>query len=357
MKVLAVATAGIACLMAGFPGPRSACASVPLEKSGWLVYWDLEGGEKTIQDLNGGLDGISLFACHFNSKGHLIPASDALPGQLRAWKTRQISGRPFLWLTAVNDKVDKETSLYKDPAVVHQVLSDPAKRQAHLQELLDLSKGADGLEIDYENLLPADRGEYSHFLSELGTLLHARGQRLSVVVEPRTETQEKVEGPGAADWAEIAVAADRVRVMAYYLHYGGGVSGPTAPPEWLDHIVAFALQRIPSEKLDIALCLDGIDWASDARGSECSFDQIEKLRTEKQIPLLRSDHGEPPHFTYQQGKDVHQVWYEDSESLREKMDRIQKAGVMHVSFWRLGTGDPDFWNWLAGQNGMLKPKK
>jgi spore germination protein YaaH len=347
----------MAVLTLAAPGVLRASPGGPLESSGWLVYWDLEGGEKTIHDLRGRLDELCVFAYHFNGKGRLIPASDAIPDQLLAWKTRQDRGRPRLWITVVNDQVDQGSSLFKNPTVVHQVLAEPMERQRHIQELLNLSKGADGLEIDYENLEAGDRGTFTQFLSELGPLLHARRQLLSVVLEPRTEKQEQVEGPGAMDWTGIAKSADRVRVMAYFLHFAGGPSGPTAPPLWVDEILEFALRRVSKEKLDIALCLDGIDWPSDAKGSELSFDQIEERRHQSRQPLLRLGHGEPPHFTYQEGEDLHQVWYEDAESLREKIRRVQKAGLTRVSFWRLGTGDAVFWKWLADQKGRPKLRK
>jgi spore germination protein len=347
----------LAVLTLAVPGALRASQAGSLQSSAWLVYWDLDRGGKTIQDLRGRLDEICLFAYHFDSQGHLIPASDAVPDQLRTWKALQISGRPRLWITVVNDKVSSESSLFKDPAVVHQVLADLAARQSHIQELLDLSKGADGLEIDYENLDANDRGAFSQFLRELSPPLHARGQYLSVVLEPRTQKQEQAEGPGAMDWEEIAQHADRIRVMAYFLHYGGGVSGPTAPPGWVGEILEFAVRRIPREKLDIAFCLDGIDWPSDRTGSEVPFNQIEELRTRYKKPLLRSGRGQPPHFSYQEGKDIHQVWYEDASSLREKVRRVRAAGLTRVSFWRLGTGDPNFWKWLAAQKGRPRLRK
>ena len=357
MRTLAAVVFGMSVLTLAAPAVLRASPVKPLESSGWLVYWDLEGGEKTIRDLRGQLDEICIFAYHFDGRAHLIPASDSIPNQLPAWKARQTAGRPRLWVTAVNDKVEKESTVFKDPVVVRQALTEPDARRSHIQELLDLSKGADGLEIDYENLEAGDRGTFLQFLRELGPLLHARGQLLSVVLEPRTEKQEQVEGPGAMDWTEIAKSSDRVRVMAYFLHYGGGPSGPTAPPSWVDEILEFALRRIPKEKLDMAFCLDGIDWASDTKGSELSFNQIEERRRTNQKALLRSGHGEQPHFAYPEGKNLHQVWYEDAESLREKLRRIQKAGLLRVSFWRLGTGDPRFWKWLAGQKGSPKLRK
>ena len=357
MRILTAVTFGMAVLALAVPVSLRASPAGPLENSGWLVYWDLEGGEKTIHDLHGRLGEINLFAYNFNGDGRLIPGSEAIPNQLLSWKSRQVTGRPRLWITVVNDKVMKESSVFKDQAIVHQALTDPAARQRHIKELLDLSKAADGLEIDYENLEAGDRAIFTQFVSELAPLLHARGQLLSVVLEPRTEKQEQIEGPGAMDWSEIAKSADRVRVMAYFLHYEGGASGPTAPPAWMDEILKFALRRIPREKLDIALCLDGIDWAADTKGAEVSFTQIEQLRRLNHSPLLRSGHGEPPHVTYQAGKDLHQVWYEDAQSLREKVRRIQKAGLLRVSFWRLGTGDPSFWKWLAGQKGKPRFRK
>ena len=327
--------------------------SPSLHTSGWLVYWDLEGGGKSAQN---SLDDICLFAYHFDAEGHLVPASAAVAGQLPVLKAAQTQGRPRVWLTVVNDRIAKNSVVLKDPSVIHHVLADPEARRRHIQELLQVSEKADGLEIDYENLDPADRGAFTQFLNELVVGLHARSQRLSVVVEPRTEEQERVEGPGAMDWANLSKPADRVRVMAYFLHYGGGPAGPTAPPEWVDQIVAFAKARIPPEKLDVAFCLDGIDWEKDKAGSELTYDDIEARRMKYEKKRERSAKGQPPHFSYTEGKSVHQVWYEDTESLLEKIRRLRGAGVQNVSFWRLGTGDPRFWQWLAAQKDNAKSK-
>jgi spore germination protein len=64
-----------------------------------------------------------------------------------------------------------------------------------------------------------------------------------------------------------------------------------------------------------------------------------------------------PYFTYkdEKGQD-HTVWYENTASLRTKLDLVREKGLAGVAFWRLGYATPEFYRLLAEYFTPLKPR-
>lgn len=49
------------------------------------------------------------------------------------------------------------------------------------------------------------------------------------------------------------------------------------------------------------------------------------------------------HFSYTEDGLTHQVWYEDSRSLKYKVDLVNDYDIAGIAIWKLGDEDPDFW--------------
>ncbi len=327
------------------PSSLQAMARKPLPPSkprfsSWLTYWDRDNGNAALNDYADKMEHVSLFGLDFDKDERLVSAFGPLELPLK--KCREIPGlaKKEIYLTAVNDVIAPGGNRLKDPVVVHNILSSPEKMNAHIDELLTFGGPFDGIEIDYENLWVQDRETFSTFIFLLAKKAHEKGKKVSVVVEP-----QRWGLTGAIDWKAVSASADMVKVMAYYEHYSGSAAGPIASPEWVLDITEFALNRIPRNKLCIALVLGGIDWLAGKKGSTIDFNKAMELAKQFNAQIKR-DKGQSPSFTYsydyiESGK--HTVWLEDNESLQRKMDLLKRAGVLHIALWRLGNGDPSFW--------------
>jgi len=311
-------------------------AAESIQYGGWWTYWGETGAVADVQDLR-------IFAWHFDSDAAVIPASAQMEKRLVDARTQRKDSQKRVWATVVNDQVLGSRTLLKDRALVHRLLTQPALRQRHLDDLVRIARMADGIELDYENLDPADRNAYTAFVTELAARLKAENRLLAVVVEPRTPTQDDWQGPGAVDWKAVSAVVDRFTVMAYFEHYSTGEPGPTASAEWLDQIARWAKRFVPADKLDIALCVEGIDWPAKGPGVERTFASIEKTRQKHRRTAQRKSPSGQPHFSYKQEGVAHEVWYEDARSLDAKIRVLRAAGIQTISFWRLGSGDPAFW--------------
>jgi spore germination protein YaaH len=310
----------------------------------WIAYF---GGPEGLQVLDRSKDtirSVSIFAVQFDSTTHLVPASPWVSSTLVQLST---AAHPTFvtYLTVVNDVRHGAENTLKDPQMIHDVLSSTEARHRHIDDLLSWSRSTDGLDIDYEDLRKEDGEPFALFIEELASQLHAAGKRLCVTVEPKTDLSPG-EKAKAMDWRRISAAADEVRVMAYYFHSPGSSPGPIAPLRWLSDLSTFALQEIPSNKLTVALTLNGLDWPPTGKARSLRYQDVQSLILEQNLKRVRDRKNQSPYLHYDLHGAEHTVWYEDVVSLQAKIKTLQDAGVRSIGFWQLGSGDPKFWGWL-----------
>lgn len=304
----------------------------------WITYWDFERGLEAAADPAAPLDEVFLFAAHLDPEGRPFLAE---PGHhAAAVRALRAQGRR-VWLTVVNDVAGPAPGqrTLKDAAVVGALLADPARQRTHRRQLreLALSLGATGLDVDYENLDPADRDLFTGFAEALAAELGETGLELSLTVQPKVGRSTRP-GPGAMDWPRLC-AAGRLQVMLYNLHSGRTGPGPMATPQWVEEVLRNALAECDPESVVPVLKVSGMEWG--ARGARSlQFEEAAALRAAHQATPQRDAAG-VPHFSWYAGSARHSVWFEDARSLLGKIDVIAGLGLGRVVFWSLGRHDPE----------------
>lgn len=322
----------------------AAAPAAPVRRTvaGYVPYWDQAAGFATAQAQQNRFDQISPMWYSLDTDGAIVPADDEAtvidPGAVETLRKERITVLP-----TVTNLRNGEWA----PELVQAVLSDVEVRNQHIEALLELAAGYDGIDIDYESLAAGDRANYSTFLTDLGTNLRARGKLLTSSVyvkdaEPGPDPQNQ-----AQDFAAIGAACDQVRLMAYDYHYEESDPGPAAPVDWVRGGVRFATSLIPKEKLALGVVLLGYDWteADDGTsGTTVSWTEATTLAREKNSAILR-DGDRTPYFRYSddQGR-RHEVWFEDAESSALRLQVADEFGLGAVFFWRLGGEDPRTWD-------------
>ena len=308
--------------------------------SAWVVYWDAANGAASIERNIAALDEINPFYYAFDDKGNIVENS---PGMETAHPLPSIirSGQLQTVPTIVNDTISPaKTSKPKDRDAIRSLLEDPERMEDHIDSIGKLveAQGYDGIDIDYEKLLPSDRDLFTRYVEILAGRLHAAGKLLTVTVQPMTSrAQEKK--PGGLDWAAIGAVADRVRIMCYNYSYSGSAPGPIAPPEWISKIIAYARKKIPAEKISLALKLQGFDWSGSAARS-VTFERAMAIAEEYEAEIEWDADSSTPHFVYYRQGKKHEVWFENARSLEAKLQMIDRRHVGGISLWRLGGEDP-----------------
>ncbi|MGH7856284.1 MAG: glycosyl hydrolase family 18 protein, partial [Candidatus Binatia bacterium] len=316
-------------------------------------------GEGTVDTVGRHLEKISVFAYHITEDGDVLPPSAWVPDVL----DRLMSDpRGHLILVTVNNRVlgpDGKLTPFHGGDTVKEILSDPEKRSEHIRQLAELSRQAHGIELNYERFSPDMRDLFTDFVRDLRAAM-PRGRKLSLVLQPKTNGANGSNGY-AVDWRAVEPYADYMRIMAYYYSWSTSRHGPVAPMAILESLGKYALgdpdQRIPRHKVSIILSLWGWDWPM-PEGTPGTLIQLARARE------IAASHGVTPkrdpeemslNFLYTAGDGgTHEVWIDDFESIRARVELLQSLGMPRVDFWHLNTGDPPLWDFVAAETARVR---
>jgi hypothetical protein len=229
-------------------------------------------------------------------------------------------------------------------ALSHFALEEgSAVRRRMIADLLSETAPYDGLQIDFEYVLPGDAGAFLSFLGELKNGL--AGKMFTIALPARTRTLRN----DAYDYAKIKPLVDRILVMAYDEHWSTSEPGPVASMDWCRDVASYSLEAAGEEKLIMGLPFYGRAWGHINPSRAYTYSGIEALKEENEVSeVVRT--GGIPHFSYEVPVSV-TVYYEDNASLSARMEIYRSLGVRAVGFWRLGQEDPGVWKLLELRQG------
>jgi spore germination protein YaaH len=317
----------------------------------WVAFWDWRDACTTLDTQSKTIKEVMPFWYDMDSTGEIF-YSEGIPHLISAGRldldtrqfTRECQAKGMKVLPLISNEFDKQR--------VHNLLSDPASRQRHIDNILQLIRlnGYDGVDIDYEGLKKEDREAYALFLMELGKALHQEKKLLSVAIAAKTSEPGNWDSVIALDYKAIGKAADRVRIMAYDYHYSGGEPGPIAPLSWVRNILEFSTKEIPPQKIWLGIGAYGIDWGP-GKDRELTYTGATALAAKYQaVPQWDPDWSET-WFTYTEESTLSQrtVWFQESQSFQKRWEFCKKFKIGGVSIWRIGGEDPEIWEFLRKQ--------
>ncbi len=264
---------------------------------------------------------VGYFGAGLDVKGKLV----GVPERTRI---ADYSGKVHLVVAEVSNK-----------SVTHFCL-DPAYplRATLIADIISAAAPFDGVQIDFELVLPEDAENFYSFLQAIKTGIGDK--TFSVAVPARTRVIED-----SYNYRKIAAIADRVVVMAYDEHWSGSAPGSIASLEWCRKVASFSIGEIGKNKLVMGLPFYGRAWSEINPAKAYKFSALSSLMVEKGIAEIgRAD--EIPFFEYLETIKV-RVFYEDAHSILTRARLYEKSSVRNISFWRLGQEDPLIWGSLA----------
>ncbi|MFJ8618544.1 glycosyl hydrolase family 18 protein [Streptomyces clavifer] len=326
------------------PAVDPAAAPPPRTVSGWLPYWDQEGAYQDALRHADQLHTVSPFWYEAVSAGRI----DSHPG---AGERRIIDG-----LHRAGVKVVPTVMETMEPGALAAILTSPARRTEHADALMRTvaTRDYDGLDLDYESIAATGDATYASVRDGFTTLatdlcrrLRSLGKQCVITVFPKTATTGRI-----WDYAALGRVADRVRIMGYNLHWSGGDPGPLADTRWYDDILTRATALVPAAKLEMGLPAYGWDWPADsdstAATKHVTWKEAEALRAEQGAPYRLDEVSGTPYFTYDDGTELREVWYQDARGVATHLPVVRKHGVTHTVLWALNFEDPQVWPVLAG---------
>ncbi|MBN1991994.1 MAG: cellulase family glycosylhydrolase [Anaerolineae bacterium] len=160
----------------------------------------------------------------------------------------------------------------RNGAEIDNLLVDPALRQQHLKAIVDLFTGSQyrGIDLDYRDISPDLRQEYTDFLLELRRALPEDKQLLVHVALPQ-QLSTGAWDTGAYDWPAIGRIADRVKVPTW--------PDPKAyaPGGQMEQMLDWATGQINRYKIQLRYTPHNIEWVDGQAQSVSSAQALEKI--------------------------------------------------------------------------------
>lgn len=239
-----------------------------------------------------------------------------------------------------------------------EVLEDDEIRETTIDNLVDLveTNDWDGIHIDFEAVNADDADLMVDFQRELSEQLWEKDRMVTQAVIPRVSDSSSTWG-GAYDYQELEQYNDLMVIMAYdYSPVGATQPGPVAPIDWVNQVAGYATSRIPKEKVLLGVPFYGYDWTldedepdeTDGQAQSMRFDMTMKLHDFDDIEFHWDDDAKSPWATYTDDDDrEHEVWFENVDSLRYKLDVMINRELGGIAAWRLGQEDPGVWEGIS----------
>lgn len=229
----------------------------------------------------------------------------------------------------------------------YEVLAGLSTRQHLIDGLMDaaLRYRLDGINIDFENI-SLDAGEpFIEFIRELSIPCRQNGIVLSV------DNYVPMGYTDHYDRAEQGVVADYVIIMGYDEHYKGSkTAGSVASIDFVEKGIADTVAQVPAHKVINAIPFYTRIW--ETKGTAVDSQAV-GIGTAKQY---LADHGITTAWDettcqnygeYQSGESFYQVWMEDEDSIRVKLNIMSKYGIAGVAEWQLAFAVDSVWDVIA----------
>ena len=275
---------------------------------------------------------LFIFSYGYTIQGELLPIDDE---RLLA-AAKQYGVSPVLVLTPFS-----ESGVFSNQLV--NILVENVDIQTRLVDnLLAVmqEKGYQGINIDFEYILPEDKANYVAFVAYVRERMAPYGYTVSVALPPKISDDQ----PGllyeGIDYQGLGEVADSVFLMTYEWGYAYGPPLPIAPIPSVRKVLDYAITRIPPNKIYMGLPNYAYDWPLPfekgvTRAETIGYLDAIRLANEFQVPVLYDEIQKAPFLHYQENGVEHEVWFEDVRSMEEKFQLIEEYQFAGGGYWNL----------------------
>lgn len=314
-----------------------------------FIYQLGEQAAPIINEVGKYLTYVSPFAYLIRQNGSMEPIDDT--AAIRASYSNNIV--PMMAITNF-------TSTQLGENLAHIVLNSPDIQNTLLTNIVNImkEKGYQGLNVDFENVLPEDRVPYNQFMQKTVDRLHPLGYFVSSSLAPKTSAEQ----PGllyeAHDYEAHGRIADFVVLMTYEWGYRLGPPQAISPLNQIKRVLDYAVTVIPRNKIYFGFQLYARDWTlPHVQGQQArtfSVQEAIRIGVKYGVTIQYDNIAQSPFFRYRdENGRMHEVWFEDARSAQAKFDTVKAYRLGGISYWALGYPFPQNWT-LLGDNFTIK---
>ena len=202
-----------------------------------------------------------------------------------------------------------------------------------------------GINIDFESIPRTDRIPFTRFITAVTKQMHAAGYQVVVSVPAELQDDPTDSWSGAFDFKALGKIVDILQLMTYDENGTWSAPGPVAGLDWVTACVTYAASVVPPSHISMGIPAYGYDWDLKVpkNNTSITWTSAEALLTQTGATPQWDTATSSPWFTYTLNGHNHIVWYENPQSIDQKVILVNAKGLNGVSVWALGMGGADFW--------------
>jgi len=329
---------------------------------GFLPFWLIEKADKNYSPF---ITTLSYFGLALDNDGTIVQLQN---------KNEEEPGWHALRSDTLKNKLPTSLLVRSfDEATISAIISKPKEHaQNMIKDVIPQMKKYryTDLNLDIEGFKessPSARENFTQFVREVKKGLDSQlpNTTLTIDIAPSALIH-----PYIIDAVEIGKIVDFVVFMTYdYHNLGSPITGPVSPLGGSGKVreidVPFSLNQvltvIPAKKLLLGIPLYGYEWETltdkpgsptiPGTGGTASSRRITKILADcKNCKTGIDELGQEPFIIFPDEKDptFHQIYYEDQDSLRKKVELAKKYKLGGVALWALGYEDDKLLEPLRG---------
>ena len=293
-----------------------------LKVSGWVPYWQITPALTEILQNKDLFGDVLLFSWDCHADGRVV-SQFTDPNPMNVLTLKHL-GLPY-WATFTSAMTGAEAA---------HCFSDLGNAIRLAKSMIAVARqiGATGLDLDFESINFGNAGNsvdmvkvnYPGFI----TLLKKNAPDLLVSATIPARTSDTDPDWACYDYAALGRAADKIRIMAYDYHDGGGSAGPVAPLDWCGKVNAYTKSRIPAGKVQMGVPAYGYSWPSG------------KTVNSKDAASLAAANGTTVKYDALQGEGTftyagETVWVATSQGIAQRARMAQAMGFSGIAIWSI----------------------
>ena len=232
------------------------------------------------------------------------------------------------------------------------VLNNTSAQQNVIKSIIrhSISNGYDGLNIDFENIYAKNKQQLTNHIKDLTLALHELGMITSCDITRYEKTSSN--WSMCYDRDAISQKCDYVMLMAYDQFYAGSpVAGPVSSIPWTEDTVKLTLNEVDSNKLVLGVPFYTRLWKTSGTkviSSKALSMQSASSQANSNNATYTYDDKYKLKKAFWQNTDgtQSQMWIEDSQSIRARLEIAKKYNLGGVASWRQGFETQDIWQVL-----------
>src|SRR5436853_2372417 len=233
---------------------------------------------------------------------------------------------------------------WQPEAVEIVALGSPERQEKFIANVLVVlgNAKAAGVVVDWEQLDPTYKKDFTDLLGKVANALHRDGRQLWLIVSPGQEIDY-------IDFDELSPYIDRFVAMLFDETSDVDAPGPLASRMWFEGWLHVLMEDSDPGQWIIALGSYGYDWIIGGKKAELiSFPEAMSRANSAGIGSAEvSAPGYNAYFYYEDNDVEHAVWFLDVVTFLNELREVRKQKAGGIALYRLGAEDSALWDALS----------